>query len=261
MGHRVLLAVPGPSFTFGAVCGMFSASLGNAHTVNLANSGNGWDDFNILWTQGLNKAEAGEITHFAMLHSDIAPEPGWLDTLLAEMDARDAHLVSAIAPIKDPRGLTSSGIGIPTWPWNPYRRFTIRELESLPETFDQSEIGAAGYVLLHNTGCWVCDLRKPEFFATREDGSLRAHFDFPRRVYRSEKHGWQNSAESEDWFFSRQLHDLGARTFITRKVKLTHRGPFDYENTGNWGTLAHDDQLAEIWPHTQAPQELAPTAS
>jgi hypothetical protein len=218
--------------------------------VEITNSGTGWDDFNAVYCTALNSAEQGRCTHFAMLHSDIVPDHGWLDVLLEEMDRTGAHLVSAVAPIKDRRGVTSTGIGNPDNRWGPFRRFTVRELENFPETFNADDAGYPGGILLHNTGCWVADLRKPEFFETDEQGHLRAMFAFPRRVKREPmlNNIWHNACESEDWYYSRQLHDLGCKTYVTRKVKLYHKGSADFPNRGAWGSyLKGDDDTRLYW--------------
>lgn len=247
--HKVILGCPGPNYAFGAIEGIIRCSRAG-HSVEIANSGTGWDDFNAVYCTALNAAEQGRCTHFAMLHSDIVPDHGWLDVLLAEMDATGAHLVSAVAPIKDRRGVTSTGIGNPKFRWGPFRRFTVRELEVFPETFNADDAGYPGGILLHNTGCWVADLRKPEFFATDEQGHLRASFCFPRRITRELGLGnvWTNTCESEDWYYSRELHDLGCKTYVTRKVKLFHKGSADYPNQGNWGSYLHgDDDTRMYW--------------
>ncbi len=259
--HVVRLGMPGPSFIFGSIQGAVHASMGK-HDVHLTNSGTGWDDFNAVWCDALNAFEAGEVTHFAMLHSDITPEAGWLDILLSELDRLGADLVSAVSPIKDTRGLTSSGIGDPNNRWSPLRRFTVRELLKMPETFNAAEVGYEGYPLLHNTGCWVCDLRNPLFREEEPDGSAKLFFDFARRVYRSAisregivklgtKAGrWVFSCESEDWYFSRKLHEANANSYITRKVKLTHRGFVEYPNSAAWGTYEHDNETMTRWKGT-----------
>ena len=236
--HKVCLALPGASMCWGtakAVIGLANSQL----EVSLRNSGNGWDDFNGLWAQALNEFEAGAITHFAMLHSDIAPLGDWIDVLLAELD-RGFDLVSAIAPIKDSRGVTSSGIGDESDNWHPFRRFTMAEVCRMPETFTASTIGYGHRFLLHNSGCWACDLRSGLFNRTNEVGELIAHFDFPRRVVRRDGK-FVNDSESEDWFFSRKIHKLGARSAITRKVKLTHKGPIAMPNDEPWGSYTAGD--------------------
>lgn len=246
-GHVVRLAFPGHTFCYGAVQGILQAT-GGTHTLSVSNSGTGWDDFNACWCDALNAYERGEVTHFAMLHADIAPQPGWLDVLLEELDRRELDLVSAVAPIKDYRGLTSSGIGDPADRWRPFRRFTVREVCAMPETFTAAEVGYADKYLLHNTGCWACDLRNPLFRQTDAEGTLRCFFDFPRRSYRDPDSGaFAIACESEDWYFSRQIAALGARTAITRKVRLAHRGAADFPNNAPWGRQEHDEDTAYKW--------------
>jgi hypothetical protein len=229
------------------------------HTVQLTNSGNGFDDFNAMWVTALNASEEGKITHVAMLHLDIAPLCGredgiWLDTLIAELDRLDLDFVSAISPMKDGKGLVSSGIGDPNDPWTPYRRIAIRELSSLPETFDAATLGYAGWPLLHNSGCWAADLRKPIFHQTDAKGECPMHFGFPEKVFRNPVTGkWEQARESEDWFFSRCLFQVGAKTAVTRKVKLIHWGRAGYGNFGTWGQLEHDTPLAYKWAVPRGP--------
>ena len=51
----------------------------------------------------------------------------------------------------------------------------------------------------------------------------------------------QARAESEDWHFSRMLARIGATTYITRKVPLSHVGPTKYPNTCAWGEWERDE--------------------
>lgn len=240
--HQVALAFPGGMFSYGSCIGVINATLGSHDLRVLPESSNGFDDFNVLWAAALNLVESRQATHFAMLHSDITPDPGWLDILLHELDIHQADLVSAIAPIKDDRGVTSCGIGDQTDPWNPWRRFTMRELVGMPETFSVADTPHPDRYLLHNTGCFVCDLRNPLFFRTDEHGDLRAFFNFPLRVRRGTDGFWTNGRESEDWYFSRQLHALGAKTLATRKVRLSHRGGREYPNWAGWGSYRNGDE-------------------
>lgn len=248
-GRRIMLAAPGHTFEYGATLGVFNASLGH-NTILLINSGTGWDDFNACWCQALNAYEAGKCDDFAMLHADIAPEPGWLDKLVAERLRRQVDLISAISPIKDNRGVTSSGIGATQNPWSSHRRFTMRELDRMPRTFDAAE---AGYeqpdrYLLHNTGCWTCDLHQPKFRETDDAGALKAFFDFPRRVRRNAlTQRWENVCESEDWYFSRRIHELGISSVITRDVLLEHIGKYAFSNRGAWGNYEFDQDTASNW--------------
>lgn len=243
----IALGCPGRSFGWGSVEGILQASLG-LHEVRALNSGNGWDDFNAIWAAALNMVERGEATHFAMLHSDVVPDPGWLDMLMDELEIHKADLVSVAIPIKDRRGVMSCGLGDLSHRWGAFRRLTVREVLRLPPTFSLADTPHPDKVLLHNTGCWVCDLRNPLFFATNPDGSLKCFFDFPTRITRNEDGQWAHARESEDWFFSRQLHELGAKTFITRKVRLSHVGEAAFVNYEPWGTFRDgDEQTAARW--------------
>lgn len=245
--HRIYLAVPGHHICWGTVTGVINATA--KHIVMPFNGGMGFsgqEDFNVLWTDAHNLFNEGKITHFAMMHGDITPDPGqrWLDILLDEMDARNASLVSSISPIKDGRGLTSSGICDLEDQWLPYRRFTMKEVhESLPETFDHVGAGYPDNPLLHNTALWVCDLRKPCFQKLNERDEIDLYFNFPTRAVRGTDGKFQHQRESEDWLFSRDLWKRGIRdTFITRKVRLTHHGKMDFPNSKSWGTCTEGDE-------------------
>lgn len=249
--HRIFLAVPGPQICWGTLTGVVHST--RKHIAYPHNGGIGFsgvEDFNILWAEAINDYERGEITHFAMLHGDITPsmDAPWLDVLLEEMDARGAALVSAVSPIKDSRGVTSSGIADLDDPWRPWRRFTIREiLQHFPETFSAADLGYPDRPLLHNTGLWVCDLRRPEFRRTRAN-ELDLYFRFPTRAVRGEQ-GFIHQRESEDWAFSVDLWLRGIRdTYITRRIKLTHHGRADFVNHAPWGDfLEGDENTADKW--------------
>ena len=250
--HKVYLAVPGKHLCWGTVTGVCNST--RKHQAIPFNGGFGFsgvEDFNILWTDAHNMVESGEITHFAMLHGDIQPDSSqmWLDVLLDELDARQATLVSAVAPIKDHRGVTSSGIADLADPWKPFRRFTMREVFRFPETFNNADVGYPDRPLLHNTGLWVCDLRKPCFRAAGEDGGLDLYFRFPTRATRGPSGKWVHQRQSEDWLFSRDLWNRGVRdTWITRKVRLIHKGEAGWGTYQPWGTFLDGDQdTVEKW--------------
>lgn len=236
---KVFLSVPGPSISPGSLRGACLATDGR-HEIEILLGSAAWDGFNGPWIDVLNQSKQGDGTHFAMLHSDISPDPGWLDVLMSEMEQLEADLISVIVPLKDDRGICSCGIGNPHNSWAPLKRLTMTEVMALPETINAYDLGYPGYALLHNNGCWLADLRRPIFHETDREGRLLAYFNFPREVRRGPDGLFKVVGESEDWFFSRQLHYLKAKTYLTRKVILGHAGICLFPNNKVWGTNATD---------------------
>jgi len=239
--HSVMLAMPGGSIQWTTVIAVLGLSS-SWHQIEITNSGNGFDDLNAVWCNALNAAQDGRITHFVQVHSDIAPQGHFVDLLIDELDRHGLDMVSAVAPIKDSRGLTSAGIGDPANPWSPWKRFTMQEICDLPVLFRAGDAGYDDWPLLHNTGCFACDLRNPRFFENDENGVALFYFDFPSQVFRNLDGSFGYRRESEDWWFSRRLHEQGMKTAITRKVRLTHRGTMDYNNWEPWGSYQDGDK-------------------
>jgi len=246
--YKVMLGIPtnNQQMLYGAAQGLFRATWKHQVTIAPSFSGLLASGFNILWAQALNRVKEGEITHLAFLHADIAPDDGWIDTLIEEMEAQDACFCSAVSPIKDQRGLTSTGLGEPGLSWSPLRRFTMKEIANFPETFDAATIGFPDKVLLLNTGCWVADLRNPIFRATNDKDEARLFFTINDRVVCHEG-TWTHQVESEDWFFSRRMHEWGIKAVATRKVKLLHMGLSAFTNQSAWGTEDCDEDLRPLW--------------
>lgn len=210
-------------------------------------------NFNALWADALNFGAEKRFSHFVMIHTDINPGLWWLEMLLEEITKQDAALVSVASAIKDPRGLTSSGVGDPNDRWRPYRRFTVQELtDTLPETFTAEDIGYGDKYLLHNHGLMIVDLRKPVWQQMRKDGhKAPAFFVYDEEVYFNPKtEKWERRVESEDWYFSRMLAQTGAKTCITNRIKNIHHGGWIFLNWGKWGTYDNgDDDTADKWRH------------
>lgn len=182
--------------------------------------------FNNLWTGFLNRRKEDGIAYFAMIHDDVCPVSGWLDTLMAELEANDADAVSAVVPIKDTRGLTSTAVdGLDEW--NP-RRLALKEIFDLPETFSENDVGGP---LLLNTGLWLCRLDRSwcEKVAFRQQD----------RIVKLADGTFAPQTKSEDWDFSRQMRLQGCKLFATRKVHLEHERP-EWTNTRLWGTWDTD---------------------
>jgi hypothetical protein len=238
---KIGLAIPGPSMIYGAAIGLLTASRG-VHQVAPLHSGNGFDDMNTLWVEAINMAHKGQITHFAMLHSDINPSQGWIDVLASEMQRVGADLISTVVPIKDSRGLTTTGVGSSDDPWNAFRRFTVREICELPETFSIADTPHPDRYLLHNTGCWLADLRNPAWRTVDANNFLLATLSFPIAAQMMPDGSIEHRRESEDWFFSRMISGLPLKTFATRKVTATHYGMTPYVNNRPWGDYLFGDE-------------------
>jgi hypothetical protein len=99
-------------------------------------------NFNLLWCAALNQRQDKGLTHFAMHHADIQAEVGWLDQLIDEMAAVQADVLSVVVPIKDEKGLTSTGLQDPKT--CKIRRLTMREIFTLPKTFTAKDCTPLG---------------------------------------------------------------------------------------------------------------------
>jgi SAM-dependent methyltransferase len=190
--------------------------------------------FNRLWATALNLVKEG-VTHFAMIHDDVAPGQGWVDVLLAEMALTGADVISTVVPIKTEHGLTSTAIETDD-PWLP-RRLTMADAYELPETFSDGDVGGE---LLLNTGLWICDIRK--LFWT-DPTPLK--FQTDNRIVKNRDGEWEAQARSEDWEFSRAARKRGAKLFATRKVALYHAGETQFPNDRVWGAWKTDEVHVE----------------
>lgn len=191
-------------------------------------------NFNKLWCTALNMSHRGErVDYFAMLHDDIGCEDYWLDTLIDELEAKQLDVLGVVVPIKDPRGLTSIALHHEGDNWETECRLSMRDVYQLPETFTAADLG--GLPLLINTGCWVCkwnqDWCRDVCFTIND----RIIFDVPMNLYRPQ-------VESEDWYFSRLLNELGLKIGATRKIAVKHEGETDFCNTHAWGSLPFDTE-------------------
>lgn len=187
--------------------------------------------FDAAWLEGWRGT--GNFTHFAMLHDDIVPENDWLDTLLEDLLLHDADMVSAVSPIKDGFGLTSTAIdSLGDNPFDLERRLTMTEVMRLPEVFSAADCGYPDRRLLLNTGCWVADFTKPWRHNVR--------FTIQDRIKKDNHGRWRAEVSSEDWQFSRDIQNQGAKVLATRRCRLTHFGNLPFANYGAWGEWDHD---------------------
>lgn len=173
--------------------------------------------FNTLWAAALNARKTHGITHFVMLHSDIGPADGWLETLLDEMDAHQAGLLSCVVPIKDMQGATSTALIDPRT--KELERLTARQIQDLPDTFDGSLFPEK--ILCVNTGLFVADFRQPWV--------EQVWFENIDKIYRGADGQFEARTMSEDWDFSVKLEWLGVKVCATQKIGLTHFGRLGFE--------------------------------
>jgi len=214
-------------------------------------------NFNSIFCTALNLKESGAVplTHFCLLHADIVPvQPNWLNIMIAEMEKHDLDVLSAVVPIKDGRGLTSTGVCMS----DPnaaikgdVRRLTLQETMKLPTTFTGPDLigrleGWEGdcATLLVNSGLLVMDLRHApvhEYLFTINDEirTLTTGEQTEPGISRVAR------TEPEDWFFSRLLHELGVSYGATRAVDVKHCGVFDFDSRIAWGH-EHDPSLFPV---------------
>jgi GT2 family glycosyltransferase len=169
--------------------------------------------FNLLWASALNLRAKKNVTHFLLLHADVAPvDADWIRTLLDEMEKTQAQVLSVVLPVKDHRGLVSTALDdgsmMP-------RGFTLADIQAGPETFTHEK-------LLVNTGCLLVRFDEPWV--------EKICFTVNDSITRNEQGQWEVRAEPEDYHFSRQCHRLGVRVFATRKVRAVHTGTHQYPN-------------------------------
>lgn len=183
--------------------------------------------FNTAWSVALNLKEHEGLTHFLLIHSDIRPvNPDWLNILFSELDLNSADLISAVCPIKDERGLSSTAVD--TDPWRPVR-LTMKQIHTqLPETWYSD-------MALFNTGLLLVDFRR--------DWVYKVRFHMRDEIVRDESGRWTALVEPEDWNFSRQCNRLGLKCLITRKVTVQHFGIGVWGSDKIWGQEVDIDNV------------------
>ncbi len=215
---------------------------------------------NIFFATALNAQQFDEwdVTHLVFIHNDVVPMQGWIDVLMEEMLRTGADMLSAVLPIKDLHGLSSTAIDSLDNPFEVERRLTMTEVFTLPETFSAADCGYPDRALLVNTGCWIMDFTKDWRHLTNEDGTLALNCTSPDRIGRrkptadeaAKGHAvgrWEAQHSPADWYLSRHLHKVGAKVLCTRKVLAEHMGDMPWANTHPWGDWKTDEALSHKW--------------
>lgn len=225
MPHHIYLGIPHyGTMVHEAVGGIMTAS--SKERIHVAFEGGSLltMNFNNLWANALNMRGDG-ITHFAMMHADIATKPNWLDILLEEMESHEADVCSAIVPIKDARGVTSTAVVDKKS--GEIRRLTMTEVMNLPETFGDEVCQPHHYIAM-NTGLWVARITEP--------WAERVCFNIRDEIRRRADGIFEAMVLSEDWNFSAWARSNNVKIVVTRKVLVGHVGPTSFTNQAAWGT-------------------------
>lgn len=186
---------------------------------------------NAILIQALEAYEQGKLDWLLIWHSDIVPEPWFLDKMMDIAQEKNADILSAVVPIKDEKGLTSTALDEPVGEvpqeWR-VRRLTMAEVhgkepvhgQTLEKTFTLPN-------LLLNTGLMLLRLSVP----WRDQ--IRFHFD--DQIIRV--NGRRRAVVMpEDWNFSRDARKLGCNSiWATTEVRLEHKGQATYPNYQTWG--------------------------
>lgn len=193
--------------------------------------------FNGHWCNALNLQREGvNITRWAMLHTDVVPCDWWLDILNNDLEQHGADVMSAVIPIKDGAGKTSTAIDDPEDPWNPLRRITMTELFTLPKVFTAGDCRYPNNHLLVNTGCFIADFTK--------DWRKHVCFDVQSKIDVDANGRHVSLFRPEDWNFSRSVAELGGKVMATRNVYAVHVGKMDYGNGSPWGSQRWDEEYS-----------------
>lgn len=208
---------------------LFRTHSNHTDVAKVAHGGNSLtpNAFNDLLLAALNLRDEGEITHFAMIHSDVEPLTiNWLDVLYAESIAYNAAIVSTVIPIKnddfDPP--TSTAIGYRDDPWKLVRRIHVSERLNMPQTFNRHMLGLPDdQVLLVNTGLWLTNLTHPAW-------DHFPGFHVVTRIDRDAENRRVAQCRPEDWEMSRFMDAMKVPVAATWKVAVKHWGDKAWTN-------------------------------
>lgn len=179
------------------------------------------DCFNALWSAAIDNRKTLQLDCIAMLHSDVGAYPGWLDTLVEDLYANNADMMSATIAIKDNSGRVSTTVAVSENEWIPPHALSFDELKQLPPVFSSSDVGG---MLLVNSGCWVARLDRDWC-----EDTDNIFFEIRSRI---EKRNGKRIAVSipEDFGFSRKLHAAGCKVMATQRVRIDHYGMHRWSN-------------------------------
>ena len=210
-------------------------------------------NFNVMWCDMLNRRRRGEdVRYFCMIHSDVnivddLIEGNWLDVFVDLLEEREVDVLSVVSPLKDNRGVTSTGL-YDVEKEVIVKRLTMTEVKKLPQTFNLDDIllndetsfhlfNPTDYRLVVNTGLMlvkVDDWCEKVFFHDK-------HYVLKVTDTETGVVTFIAQVVSEDWMFSVDVQKLGMKVEATTKLAIEHIGKCGYGNYGAWGTLKEDD--------------------
>jgi hypothetical protein len=184
----------------------------------------------MLWCDALiHRDRDADFSYFAMLHDDILPQAYWLDRMIDLLEEHQADFLSAVVPLKDDSGATSTAISAPGKWWTNYCRLTQAQVrhadfadvfdvhaaadavQRLPAEMQVAEVPRE--FLLANTGCMVCRLDRPWAEHVWFESETRLGKIQSTRVVLH---------RSEDWRFSAMIAARGGKVMATRLIQLLH---------------------------------------
>lgn len=171
-------------------------------------------NFNTLYADALNRRAEG-VTHFIMLHDDVAPQGDqWGQQLLLGMMRHNLACLSCNVAIKSDEGYCSTAIDTDD-PFEQPQKFKIGDIVGTRTTLTEPR-------LLINTGCMAIDLNAP--------GADRLYFRFKDTIRKDREGKFEAWTQPEDWELSRQMRALGMPFGATSDIKVLHQGGKAYAN-------------------------------
>jgi len=184
-------------------------------------------------------AKNGGHEYLLLGHGDVVPlGTGWLRAMVDRAKRHNADLLSAVVPLKNASGLTSTAVLVD----GRVRRLTLHEVAKLPDVFDVFDVYDVGvapdaYGLLVNTGLLLIRMAMvdPE----------RLHFTVRDQVRQCE--GVFNFVVwPEDWGFSVDAAKANLRVTATRTPRVEHIGAVEFSTAAEpWG-LESDPNRGEV---------------
>lgn len=179
-------------------------------------------NFNNCYANALNNRRHG-VTHFAMMHSDIAVStPNWCDRMVEIMERESADVLSVIMPLKVVGEYRTSTAIEEEDAKNPLgfraRKLTLEECAARGKTWTDEK-------LLVNTGLMLVDIRKP--------WSEDVWFEFQDSLAFVMEDGFKKFfpvSLAEDYGFSRMIRAAGGKLVVTSEIPANHCGGGRFSN-------------------------------